>query len=47
MLLVISILSIGACVSYLASMFIAIVSFKRKSSNPSYIKLISDVKELV
>ncbi|GAB6429677.1 MULTISPECIES: ABC-2 transporter permease [Bacillus] len=29
-LLVISILSIGACVSYLASMFIAIVSFKKK-----------------
>ncbi len=29
-LLVISILSIGACVSYLASMFLAIVSFKKE-----------------
>lgn len=30
-LLVVSVLSIGACVSYLASMFVAIVSFKKRA----------------
>ena len=41
-LLVVSVLSIGACVSYLASMFVAIVSFKRESFNTydwPYIKM--------